>query len=405
MRRVIVAVPAIAASVLLAACSSSGSTAGGASSSNSGSGSGGAINVFSIAQLQGTGFSLPDIQTGLKAAASAINAAGGINGKKINVTVCNDGGDVNQAAACARQAVTGKYVAIVGGVSLYDNSVFPIIEPAGIPVIGENPLNTSTQTSSLSFPLDSAPSTYAVQGMDLVKEKGCKKVAIIGTNEATTQTSASEIAVGVRYAGGQVVKNIAVLASTPDFSPAVSTALAAGADCFGTALGAANMPAAVTAIRQSAMPNAPIGTIMAAVPASIIAPLGATANNIIVTSNGYTTDSSVWATAIANIKKENSSVSLETYGPEAYSAMYVFADIAKQISGPITSAAIAAEAAKQTAVQAIGYPGAINFSKPGPITAAPRLFNTNVLVYSIENGKFKLTSSTPTDATATLTQK
>jgi branched-chain amino acid transport system substrate-binding protein len=402
-RRATVAAVAIVGVVSLSACSSSASKAGAGSSS--GSDSGGTIKVFSIAQLQATGFALPDIETGLKAAAKAINAAGGINGKQVSVTVCNDGGNVNQATACAREAVTGKYAAIVGGVSLYYNSIFPVIEPAGIPVIGEAPLNTAAQTSPLSFPLDSSPANYVVQGISLVKDKGCKNVAIIGTDEATTQTSASQLALGVTYAGGQVVKNVAISASTPDFAPSVSTALAAGADCFGTALGAASIPKAVSAIRESAKPNAPIGAPLASVPASILAALGSSASDIIATNNAYTSDSPVWATAVVNMKKEDSSVSLEPYGPEAYSAMYVFAEIAKQISGPITPAAITAETSKQSAVKALGYPEAIDFSKPGPSATAPRLFNASVLVYSITNAKFTLTSSTPIDATPALTQK
>src|SRR6185437_442388 len=106
-------------------------------------------------------------------------------------------------------------------------------------------------------PVDSNPSTFAVQGIGLVKNKGCKKVAIIGQNNATAIDSAKNVGKGVESAGGQVVKSVYTAAGTPDFSPTVSSALGAGADCIGTALAPADLVKLITAVRTSQSPNAP----------------------------------------------------------------------------------------------------------------------------------------------------
>ena len=47
-----------------------------------------------------------------------INANGGIAGHPLHVTVCDDGGVASQAAARAREAVSGNDVAVVGSFSI-----------------------------------------------------------------------------------------------------------------------------------------------------------------------------------------------------------------------------------------------------------------------------------------------
>ena len=50
----------------------------------------------------------------------------------------------------------------------------------------------------------------------------------------------------------------------------------------------------------------------------------------------------------------------------------------------------------------IGYPNAVNWTKPGPVKGSPRLVNAEALLYVIKNGTYSLVSSTPVDASAAL---
>src|SRR4051794_10278770 len=55
---------------------------------------------------------VPDAEAGAQAAAAAINKAGGINGRAIQIEFCNTRSAVNAATQCARQAVSDQVVAV-----------------------------------------------------------------------------------------------------------------------------------------------------------------------------------------------------------------------------------------------------------------------------------------------------
>jgi len=61
------------------------------------------------------------------ARAKAINAAGGIKGRPVTVIRCDTKSDPNQAAACARKAVSEKVVAVIGPNTINATAAFPIL--------------------------------------------------------------------------------------------------------------------------------------------------------------------------------------------------------------------------------------------------------------------------------------
>src|ERR1700709_1011762 len=72
--------------------------------------------VFEIADSAATQY--PEIKAAADAAITTINAAGGINGHPITIEVCDTNRDANQAATCARKAVSDTAViAVVGRVT------------------------------------------------------------------------------------------------------------------------------------------------------------------------------------------------------------------------------------------------------------------------------------------------
>jgi ABC-type branched-subunit amino acid transport system substrate-binding protein len=396
------AIGSLAVSITLSACGSSDNSADPGSSGGAATGSTKPIKLMLVGQLQAAAFAFPDMEDGAKAAAATINAAGGIKGRKVEVTACNDAGDPNKAAACARDAVSGKYTALVGGVSLYYNNIFPILDAAGIPMIAASPLNSAAQQSSLSFPVDSNSAQFTASGIALVKYKKCKNVAVIYNSNATATLSGHEVSNGVKWAGGTVTKEISVPDTAPDLSAVVSTALDSGADCIGTALGPAALVKMVTALRASSKPTAPVASTIGSIPLAIVKPLGAAAEGIIATNNAYTPESDVWKDARAAMTKQNPSVTIENFGVLAYSSVETFAEVAKTIDGNIDAKSVAAAAAKQSAIKPVGYPSAVDWTKPGPLKDAPRLFNTSALLYEIKNGAYSLTSQDAVDAAEAL---
>ena len=91
---------------------------------------------MAFGQFQASTFSYPEGQTAIEAAAMSLNAAGGINGHPIQVAACNDQGDPNVAAQCARQAVSDGDVAVLGSYSQNAGQVLPILQAANIAYVG-----------------------------------------------------------------------------------------------------------------------------------------------------------------------------------------------------------------------------------------------------------------------------
>lgn len=122
-----------AAGALLAACGSSSHSASG------GSGSGKApIEIGYVAGLSGFvgSFSLPTLH-GEQMAISAINAAGGVNGRPLQLVSYDSGGDPAKAAALETKLVDNPKILATSG-PIFDaeaNAADPIAQRAGIPFI------------------------------------------------------------------------------------------------------------------------------------------------------------------------------------------------------------------------------------------------------------------------------
>ena len=114
------AVAMLAAAVLAGACGSSNKTttaalsnAAATTNTTAAAPAGTPIKVMQIATLTGPSNNVPQDADAGKATAKAINAAGGVNGHPIVLEVCDDKFDPNQAADCARQAVSDNVAAVV----------------------------------------------------------------------------------------------------------------------------------------------------------------------------------------------------------------------------------------------------------------------------------------------------
>jgi branched-chain amino acid transport system substrate-binding protein len=88
-------------------------TACGSDDESSSSG-GKTITISMIVPTETTAGNYPEEVSGARAAAAAINKAGGVNGYKIKIDYCNEKADINQAAACARKAESSKSIALLG---------------------------------------------------------------------------------------------------------------------------------------------------------------------------------------------------------------------------------------------------------------------------------------------------
>jgi branched-chain amino acid transport system substrate-binding protein len=121
---------ALLAAAALAACSSSSSSSSSSTSSSSSSSasaspasaSGSTIQVASIASLTGAA-SFAGWQLGAQVYFDWVNAHGGVNGHKINLTILDDAGSPTQDVQLARKEIDAGVVGFAGSISLSDCDV------------------------------------------------------------------------------------------------------------------------------------------------------------------------------------------------------------------------------------------------------------------------------------------
>jgi branched-chain amino acid transport system substrate-binding protein len=248
---ILVAVVAVA----LAACgsdktsstgSSTGSSAGAATTSSAAAPKGEPIKALTITTLEAQNVpTYKNIEVTAKAYEQWVNAEGGINGRPLQVTVCDDRGDPAQAGSCARKAVQDGAVAAVGSFTFFGDAAVPVLQKAGTAWFGICcPQSASELSSPVSFPFGNP--LYGAGAVGRAIEDGCKNI-----NAVIVQGAESTFEPGMKAAaqayGRKVNKFITLSTTAKDYSPQVAEATGGGADCviviFGESLFKAWMPA------------------------------------------------------------------------------------------------------------------------------------------------------------------
>lgn len=180
------------------------------------------IKVGSIAGLS-SGFG-PDTFSaslyGARAYFKALNAAGGVNGRQINLVECDDKGSGDKNAECAHKLVDDDKVFALAGVTAFSYGGAQYINSKGVPDIGGQPVDNSyDQYPHLysiygsSYPRDGQRPGYngtLYAGTEIYrwfKEKLQAKVAgVVYYNVAQSQRYATSIVNGLEKEGYTVVK-------------------------------------------------------------------------------------------------------------------------------------------------------------------------------------------------------
>ncbi|MEN3586343.1 ABC transporter substrate-binding protein [Streptomyces sp. ZYX-F-203] len=141
-------------------------------------GTDGTITVMTWAP-QGTGATnKPGMPALAGAYARWVNERGGVDGRRLTVSTCNDHNDGVSAAKCARRAVEEGAVAVVGSYSQHPDSFFPILEGAGIPYIGGYGITNAEFTSPLSYPVNGGQPTL-LAGLGTALAEDCGPVTMV----------------------------------------------------------------------------------------------------------------------------------------------------------------------------------------------------------------------------------
>lgn len=222
----------------------------------------------------------PQIVEGALAAARALNNAGGIQDRPLEIIPCDNHNDPNEAAECGRQAVAEGAVASVGDLTQQSTEYLPIYEENQIAALGNSPANPASFTSPASFPITGgAVSNFAGLGR-YVADAGAEAIAVVRPDIGPAAIAQTLVAAGTDPVGAEVVNDIAVPADAPDMASYAAAALDGGADGIVLALGAQQAINFIQAAQQTD-PDVVIGFVASSLD-EVIDALGAGAEGLIL---------------------------------------------------------------------------------------------------------------------------
>jgi len=350
-----------ALAVLVGACGTPGASS---SASSSGSAASGPIKLAVIDAQSGQLSSLGKWEyKGAKLAVDQANAAGGINGRKVTLTVFDDQGDPTIGTNLARKVAAGGYVAVVGPAeSAVALAIAPVLQAAKLPNMTSGQAPNLAKTNSPFIFLDTPTSTtfdttlaqYAIQ-------KGWKSIALITNNGAYGKGEHDAFLKELTRLGGKATSDQVVTPDQKDFSAALTTirqthpqALFIGAEEVESGL-----------IAKQARDLGITATIIGAAPTSspvFIQTAGAAAAEGAVTSTPYLgNDISAATKKFAAAYQATFGEVAEVHGAKAYDGAQILLAALKKTNG--AGGRALADAIRST--KYVGLLGTYNFDNTG----------------------------------------
>lgn len=347
------------------------------------------LKVMTVTTLNAAGPTYENIANTANLYADYINARGGIAGRPLEVTVCDEQFDPAVATTCARQAVDEGMVSIVGSFTYFAESIVPVIAESNITWFGACcPITPSELTSPYSFNIGNQP-MYAVGAVQRAVEDGCENINAVIIDGAQIFIPPMENAMS---AYGREFGDVIILPPTAqDYSAEVAQATT-DADCVITIVSETPFITWNTAWGQSgteAQQYGPQGNL------NEISAAGneeATDGNIIV---GMYPDLSTapWDEYRAALEESGIIDDGNDYnslgGMGTWAAYVAFTQIAETIEGDITAESFYEAANTTTALDLNGMVPVLDFTKEWTdgLEGYNRLFNRSVILSELDNGK------------------
>ncbi len=212
---------------------------------------------------------------------------------------------------------------------------------------------------------------------------GCENPAIIiGATGSPDNTAA--IRAGIEVSGGTVAAELQP--TGPDFAPLIESALADGADCIASGVSPAETSGLVAAVAG----RVPITTLDGPLPEGLAAALGSAADGIQVVS-GFRLpaagDPNVVALAEASAAIDPDAP-IDNFWITGYTSVKILAEVlagADEVSADAVMAGLPEITGFDT-----GFGPIIDFSTPNPVPGFERIFNPEMYLWVVQDGKFTL---------------
>ncbi len=216
--------------------------------------SGDPIKVMTIAPVNTNLPPYPNIPAAAEIYMQYINDRGGIQGRPLEVITCDDQGDPNVGANCARQAVDEGAIAVVGSFVFDASRIIPVLEENNIPWFGACcPLVEQEFASPISFPLGSLlPGQGAGIGWKMAQD-GCEKPVNVVIDIPAGDVAYPAVVNAYEVGGGapDAWRMVKISAVPGDYSAQVADAIGGGTDCIAGGIADSNWAAFLPAMASA----------------------------------------------------------------------------------------------------------------------------------------------------------
>lgn len=194
--------------------------------------SGAPITLGMVNQENTAAGSFPELSQAVQAAIEFVNEElGGVDGRPIELEVCNTKFSTEGSTACAQQFVEAGVPAVLGGIDVFGTAVDTLADN-GIPYIGGIPVSTSSVESDNSFQWSGGTWGAAVAFADYaIREVEAEKVAIV-YGEFGSISQSAEYAQKVLTDAGVEVQLVPYPILSTDISSPLSAAVSGDPDAI-----------------------------------------------------------------------------------------------------------------------------------------------------------------------------
>lgn len=349
------------------------------------------LKVMTVTTLNAAGPTYENIANTANAYAAYINARGGIAGRPLEVTVCDEQFDPAVATTCAREAVEGEMVSVIGSFTFFAESIVPVIAESDITWFGACcPITPSELTSKHSFNIGNQP-MYAVGAVKKAVDDGCENINTVIV-EGADAIFLPPMENAMKALGKSFGTIVSLPATAQDYSAEVAEVTGNDADCVISIIGETPFITWNTAWTQSgtdAVQYGPQGNL----------------NDVSAKGNEEATDGDVVAGMYPDISTapwDEFRVALEEGGYDTteldynslggmgtWAAFVAFTQIAETIEGDITAASFFEAASNTSNLDLNGMVPVLDFTQEWTdgLEGYERLFNRSVVFSTLEDGK------------------
>ncbi len=207
--------------------------------------------VFGTISNDGNASNSPETSDGIEMGADYLNNNGGIAGHPVKIIRCDEAGDADKHTACARDMIANADVkAVIEGTPRQIAIGLPFFEDAKMPVLVPSPPVGPELKSPVSLALTGGNPLALAAFPKYLAQQGKKKAAVIAIDAASIPPLVATYDRFLKQNGLDASKLVQYPASTTDFTPTATAAIADNPDSILLIVAPAAYGPIVTALRD-----------------------------------------------------------------------------------------------------------------------------------------------------------